>query len=325
MNFIQQYKKRILNYGIALALLSLLLWLIYRQLTQSDSITQQWEDLKISWQAANKYLVVLVLLLAPINWLVEAIKWKMLLYKIQPISLRRAYSSVLTGVSFAFVTPGKVGDFAGRILYVKNSNKLRAAIATLLSNMSQAIATFIFGLIALLGFYFYFPLGNWHLWLIIACFFGLAILFVIYWKIEKISTLTENIKWLKNITIALRIFKRYSGKDLSKVLLLSMLRFVIYNTQFCIIIQVLGAGISWYLVPFAAALMFWMIAVIPSFMIADLGVRGYIAGLIFTETGLAQNNLSILSGSYFIWLLNIVLPAILGSLFLFTIRFVEKE
>ncbi len=306
-------------------LLALLLWLIYNQLTQNISLKTQWQDLKASWQIANKFLVVLVIILAPLNWLTEAVKWKMLLSKIEKISLRRAFSSVLTGISFAFVTPGKVGDFAGRILYVKNNNKLRAAIATLVSNMSQAIATFIFGLIALVAFYIYYPLGKWHFGLILACFLLLALLFLIYWKIEKIAALTDKIKWLKKITIAFRILKRYSGKDLRTVLLLSIVRFGIYNAQFCIIINVLGAGVVWYIAPIASALMFWMIAVIPSFMFADLGVRGYIAGLVFTETGLANNSLSILSGSYFIWLLNIVLPAIIGSLLLFTVRFLEKK
>ncbi len=59
-----------------------------------------------------------------------------------------------------------------------------------------------------------------------------------------------------------------------------------------------------------------MIAIIPSFLIADIGVRGFVAGLLFVNTGLASNALAIYSASYVIWLLNLVLPAIIGSLLL---------
>ena len=107
------------------------------------------------------------------------------------------------------------------------------------------------------------------------------------------------------------------------MLLVSLVRFCIYNLQFLMVANIMGAGIPWAGGILVSAVMFWMITVIPSFFVADLGVRGYVAGLLFTETGIAGNAVAILAGSYTIWLLNWVLPAIIGSMLLLTIRIVR--
>ena len=112
----------------------LLLWLIYRQVTQKEDFAAQWQRFKQHFGQGNKGLLILVLLMAPVNWMLEAAKWYKLLQKIQPVHYFKALASILTGIAFSMVTPNKIGDFAGRILYVEDKNKLRAAIATLISN-----------------------------------------------------------------------------------------------------------------------------------------------------------------------------------------------
>ena len=145
-------------------------------------------------------------------------------------------------------------------------------------------------------------------------------LIFIYWRIDLIARWSENKKWLRKVIVSLQVLKRYSKQDLVTILTLSFIRFCIYNFQFLLLINILGAGVPWVIGFFISGLMFWMITVIPSLFLADLGVRGFVAGLLFTDTAITANSMTILAGSYTIWLLNLVLPAIIGSILVLTIR-----
>jgi hypothetical protein len=313
-------KKILLNYILSPLLMVVLLWLIYRQVTQKDNFSEQWKSFKDHFNEGNKILLVMVLLMAPLNWMLEAAKWYKLLKKIQPVKYFRALASTLTGIAFAIVTPNKIGDFAGRILYVSDKNKLRAAIATLISNLSQTIITYSFGIAGLIYFNIMHP-GTWQKLTLVAALISASILLFIYLRVDLIANWADGKKWLRKIIVSIRILKRYSRKDLLELLAISCCRFCVYNLQFLILANVFGAGIPWLSGILVSGLMFWMITVIPSIFVADLGVRGYIANLLFITTSIATNSVSILAASYMIWLLNLILPAIVGSVLIVTVKF----
>lgn|GEM_PF-100344 len=315
-------KKILLNYILAPVLLLLLLWLIYRQVNGRGSFANELQQLRRHLENSNAALVIFVILLAPVNWCTEAFKWQMLLRKIEPVPYIKALSSVLTGMAFGLVTPSKIGDFAGRILYLEDKNKLRAAIATLIGNTAQTLVTFIAGTCGLVYLNIRYP-GSWQVFCLIAAIISGVCLAYFYIRIDTIANWAEGKTWLRKVIISIRILKRYSKRELLQVLLVSLVRFCTYNTQFLIVANIMGAGIPWTGGFLLAAVMFWMITVIPSFFVADLGVRGYVAGLLFTETGIAGNGIAILAGSYVVWLLNWALPAIIGSLLLLTVRIVK--
>lgn len=312
-------KKILLNYIATPLITVLLLWLIYRQIVHKGGFASQWSAFKQHWEQGSQFLLLCVAILAPLNWILEAVKWKMLLQKIEPVPFRKAFASTLTGISFSIVTPNKIGDFAGRILYLNDKNKLRAAIATLISNLSQTIVTYAFGIAGLIYFNIAHP-GNWQLFALIAALISASLLVFVYLRIDLIAGWAENRKWLRKIIISIRILKRYSKADLLQLLGVSFIRFCVYNFQFLLLANVLGAGVPWVTGFFVSGLMFWMITVIPSIFLADLGVRGFVAGLLFTETAIASDSMAILAGSYMIWLLNLIIPAIIGSVLLLTIR-----
>ena len=59
-----------------------------------------------------------------LNFLMESIKWKVVVANTNPISFTKAIKSVLVGQAFAFFTPNRIGDFAGRVLFLKTEHKL---------------------------------------------------------------------------------------------------------------------------------------------------------------------------------------------------------
>ncbi len=311
-----------LNFIVAPILLVLLLLLIYKQITSQGNIQEEWNDFLKYWTEGNKVYFILIILLAPLNWTLESIKWKLLLRKVEQIPFRKAFASVLTGMSFAIITPNKIGDFAGRILYLKNKTKLQGAIATLIGNLAHTIATFTFGIAGLIYFNIYYS-KTWSLITLALALIGIGILLYFYLRMHLLAKWIEKYPKLRVIAISFRVLKRYSKRDLLQIVSVSACRFMVYNVQFFLLINLLGAQIPFSEGVWITAVMFWMITVIPSFFIADIGVRGFIAGLLFIDTGISENAVSVLAGSYMVWLMNLIIPAIIGSFLILTVRIIR--
>ena len=62
--------------------------------------------------------LVLVILLMFVNWGIEAKKWQVLMSSIQKVSFLRAYRAIFSGQALAFNTVNRIGDFAGRAVFL---------------------------------------------------------------------------------------------------------------------------------------------------------------------------------------------------------------
>jgi len=79
------------------------------------------------------------------------------------------------------------------------------------------------------------------------------------------------------------------------------------------------------------AVVFFIMTAIPTVTLAELGVRGsvslYFIGLYFERfSDLTEKiNLGILSASSSLWLVNLAIPAILGTFFVYRLRFFRRR
>lgn len=306
-------KKILLYYVLAPLGFVVLLYLIYRQVTASNDLPEQWERLKNSLSAQNIKWFVLVLLIAPTNWCLEALKWKKLLTPLQRVSFARAFKSMLSGMSFSLVTPNRVGDFAGRIIHVPSGQRIKAAVASMIGSIAQMCATATFGLIGLL----YINISQCNKFTQIAMAVAIVIatgVVFIFFNLRRVQGFSKKRPLLRKLNFGLRVLSFYSKKDLGWLLLLSFGRFLCYNLQFLLLINILGAAVPLFPGICVSALMFWVIAVVPSVAIMELGVRGFVGVYLFVDLlHISEQPLAVLSGSYLLWFINLVIPAILGS------------
>jgi hypothetical protein len=63
--------------------------------------------------------------------------------------------------------------------------------------------------------------------------------------------------------------------------------------------------------------LFWLLAIIPSFAIAELGIRGTLAKTLFAYS---SNLVGILAVTFGIWFINLFIPALIGSLLILGIK-----
>lgn len=305
---IKSNTKKILYLLLSVVLAGIIGYKLYSSPDAADELAR----LRAQLYGPRAAILFLAVLLAPVNWIIESFKWRYLTKSFKQQSLLHALASVLTGMSFAFVSPGKVGDFAGRILYFNKRTRLRAIIATLVGNLAHVIITFLMGGIGLIVLNFY-STGWWQLSLLGLCFGSFALLLFLYLRIQQVQPYLRKISWLGKLGVALRILKRYKTDDLLRILAFSLLKLCVYTAQFVLLAYVFGTDMPLLAGYFIAFSMFWLITVIPSFFVADIIVRGYVAELLLVGTGIASAATPVLAGSYAIWLVNWVLPSLIGA------------
>ena len=68
--------------------------------------------------------------------------------------------------------------------------------------------------------------------------------------------------------------------------------------------------------------MLFIISIIPTIAISEIGIRGSVAVYLFSLV--SANILGILSATFVLWVINLLLPALIGAFFVFTLKFFRK-
>ena len=108
--------KIIFKYVLAPLLAGWLFYSLYQQIKLQPNLYESMALIKEAPFGSNGWKFWLVILLAFLNWGLEARKWQVLLKPIQQINFFRAYKSVLSGLALSLNTPNRMGEYGGRIL-----------------------------------------------------------------------------------------------------------------------------------------------------------------------------------------------------------------
>jgi hypothetical protein len=277
---------------------------------------------------AWKFWLVFVLML--INWGIEARKWQVLLLPIKKMPFLRAFKATLTGVSFAMNTPNRIGEYGGRMLFVDEGNRLKSVSLTIAGSFSQLIITLILGVAGLYvlsdelmqkeqlsGLAIWFKSIRWML--VIITLVCLLIYFRISWIIKGIERLPGLTTFIQHIAV----MEELSVTLLLRVLSLSLLRFIVFTIQYNLLLQVLHVGVDVWVGFWLVSVLFLCLAIWPTIAILELGLRWEYSLFLFSLY--SSNTVGIYAAATAIWLINLVVPAMAGSLFLLGLRIFKKE
>ncbi|MBA3828813.1 MAG: flippase-like domain-containing protein [Taibaiella sp.] len=302
-----------LNYSIGAALSVLLLWGIYLQVaSQLHSINAD------SWKhTGDRVFIYACLLLMPVNICLEAWKWQKLASSATPISFGYALQSYMAGLAFSMVTPNRIGEYPGRILYMKRKNTFRLISVSILGAMAQMLALFVFGTMGLIYYNIAFP-GTIWLILLGGCIVVTLFIVWLYLHIETWLPLLGRFKWARKYNIYAQLLKRFQRKEQLQIFLISLLRFGVFTAQYLFFLRWMNVEMPLAQGYCMASLFFWAIAIIPSIALAELGERGQVSLFIFHH--FSANTLGILGATMGIWFLNLIIPSIIGSILLLRMR-----
>ena len=116
--------KILVNYVLGPLLFIWLSYSLYKQISKQPDLPKAWEQLRQTLLTQVVFYIALVFLLMLLNWLIETWKWKLAIRKVQQVSLLKAFKAVLSGVSFSTTTPNRVGEYAGRVLFLDDGNRI---------------------------------------------------------------------------------------------------------------------------------------------------------------------------------------------------------
>lgn len=306
---------------LKLTILVVLLLVLYFQVFGRTDLTFEHLILlfvqELSW--ANFPLIFLATVLMPVNWYFETKKWTALMQKIEPISWSTSLKTVLLGLSISMFTPNRVGEYGGRLLMVSSENRLKAVFAVLVGVSSQWIVLVIFGWWALVisASFGVFPIHNLFLtamffWGLVGTLFLCFLYFNLQIGINYCLRFRWTSAWAKKIQTDLY---EYSVLELVQSLNYSILRFFIYTFQYLLLLYFFGFDANFFAILLGVMIVYLLQTSIPLPPSTGLIARGNIALLIFGYFS-ANSTVAVLASTFSLWLINIVLPAILGAFFM---------
>ena len=294
---------------------------------------------EISASQGFALVVVLVFFLLIVNFLLEAVKWRFFISPLEKISLWLSFKAVLTGVSVSMFMPNRVGDYLGRVFVLKKANRIQAVISTIVGSMSQLITTFLFGSVALLiAFPYYLDLSEqlhswlyWGLWAVVII--GDFTMVFFYLNFGAFSAVIKRIsgRGYKKVEKYADVFSLYKSSDMLFVLLVSMLRYLVFSLQFFLLLRLFKIEITYFDAMVLISLIYLAMAIIPTIALTEIGVRGSVSVFLFAYYFSLMGNtstdyeLAVASASTALWLVNLVIPAFAGVIFVFGLKFFRKN
>lgn len=320
--------KIFINYFLGPLLFAGLAVSIYRQVQQQPHLAESWQHLQLSLGVHRIGWLAAAVLLMLVNWSIEARKWQLSVAAIHPVRFTQAFKAVLSGVSFSVTMPNRIGEYAGRIMYLPEGFRLRAVSATLVGSISQLLVTLLSGLGGLLLLKGQFLQAGqlselWYRVILFGTGSVSVLLLLFYFGIGGLGQWIE--RWFKNsrFLYLVQSLKTFNVQSLLLLLVLSFLRFSVFICQYFLLFSLFGVHASFAAVWNVISVVFLAMAAIPTIALAEVGLKGKISiqlmGLFST------NSLGIALTSVTVWLINLIVPALAGSLLIFSIKVFKRK
>ena len=291
---------------------TLLILAAYGYLVYRLTIFDDYSSFLSAFQTADIGLwltLVAALLLMPLNVVAEAGKWRLLLRKTEPMTIWGAQRQVYYGYVGAFITPYHAGDYPARAMLLKDKSNFSAAVGVgLVGTIALLVVELIFGVPATWLFISYNP--NIPMQYFAAAFIVLVLM---------LSFLPHLVRYLSR-----REWKNTQMRQLSaalshmsyplfmKTIAWSMLRYAIWALQLALTLHFCGVEMTPVQYLIAIPFYYMVVAIFPSLPALNIAIRGSWSLIIFGV--FSQNTAGIALAVLLIWLINTVLPMLVGSI-----------
>jgi uncharacterized membrane protein YbhN (UPF0104 family) len=310
---------KVISLLIKAIILILSFWYIWAKINAANTSI----DFSALFHQSTVVFLILTLLLMPINWGLEAWKWKILISPLEHVSFAKSLKSIFSGVTISIFTPNRIGEFAGRVFFLEKADKIGATIKSFIGSTIQLFITICIGLIALF-FYYKMGYGNSHpilalehwsvkLFLIIICL-SITCLVVAYMAKKYFSGKIKNY---------LNTLFETKKSELLRVLTLSILRYFVFSVQYYLALTIFNIHLDFTTSFMIIAIVFLVTSAIPTFAISEIAVRGATAVYFFSTV--TDNSTGVVAASLLLWLINLGISALIGEVFIWKLKFFKTS
>ncbi len=298
---------------------------VYNSVSNNDNLKQFHKLIAHISQSQVITILSLVGLLMLVNWGLEALKWRYITRTLSPMSVWEAIEAVFCGLTWAIFTPNRLGEYGGRVMFLPNRKRIHGLFVMAVGAFGQNVITNVLGLTALIWFaYTFHPIENIFLTagLSIVAVGIMTLFLVFYFHIGWVVTLLNKIRFLKKYNRFFDIIGRYKFAELVRIMGFCLARFSVFSFQYYLIIHLLIPQLPAFSMMMMVFILFIVQSALPSLDLFDVGVRSMTASTFFIY--ITNEKIAIIAAVSAIWLINLIIPAILGSVFVLKLKFFDR-
>ncbi|TXE09052.1 hypothetical protein ES711_03715 [Gelidibacter salicanalis] len=263
--------------------------------------------------------VIFLLLLSYFNWYFEILKWQTLVTAVSKISFKKAKAQSLGALTASLWTPNRIGEYGAKAMYYPTSLRSQIMLLNLVGNAAQMLVTSVFGGLGLIYFSLNFrPIFKYESMAIAGL--GMLVTGVL-------------IVWIMNANLFRKYFQSFQRlvnfitnipkKTMVKSCTFSVARYLIFSHQFYLLLVLIGSELAYLETMSAISTMYLLASIVPSIFLFDVVVKGGIAITIFGMLGISQP--VVLTVVTAMWILNVVLPSLIGSYHVLQFKLPKSE
>lgn len=283
-------------------------YFIYQKLTNNNKLSfNEFIEFTIENGSFSLKTIVFLLILSGFNWFLEITKWKNLASTLQKINFNQAANQTLGALTASIITPNRIGEYGAKAMYYPKELRKRIMLLNLIGNLEQMSITVFLGLIGICFFTLEYNININYKYTISFIVVSLVIIFLLLYGLRRSKYNFKGFSFEKLQIFFLNLPK----KILLRTFTLSFLRYATFSFQFYFLLQCFQVEITYFNSMIIITSMYLLASILPSISIFDFIIKGSVAVYLFSF--LEINQLIILSITTIMWLLNFVLPSVIGS------------
>src|SRR5690606_28907325 len=153
---------------------------------------------------------------------------------------------------------------------------------------------------------------------ILAAIYGLAFI-LLYFNVYWVDILVNRFKMLQKIQPFFDVLREVNVSQLGYVLLLSLIRFIIFTSQYILLMQVILPDLALLPMILMIFILFFVQSALPTLDIFDFSVRSFVASNLYAY--ITTQDIAVMAIVSFIWFVNLILLAIIGSFFVLNVNY----
>jgi hypothetical protein len=332
--------KKTYNILLRILILTATYGFLYKKIFQGKDWQQQYDLFSgLLDQPGIQTLMLVVILLMLVNWGLESQKWRFMIGKIERVSFFRSLQAVFAGASISFFTPNRTGEYFGRAFILDKASHVDGILITILGSMCQLLITILTGTLSMLLFVPKFLGSNeffsgyiYYGVVVLILLLDVLLLFLVV-NVQFLSVLRDKLfrSKLKKFRKHLAVFSGFRPRDMLYVMGMSFLRYLVFTSQFLLLLKVFSVPVPLFDGVLIISMIFFVLSIVPTITLTELGVRDsaavYFFGIWFNHTSAMSDSIliGILSAATMLWMINLAIPAVIGTFFVFRLKFFRKN
>ncbi len=277
---------------------------------------------EVRWPA-----VAAAALLRPLSLGLEVRMWRGLLRPVAPhVASRRLWRAVLSGFALAFVTPARVGEFAGRALSLPGADPWAVGLTVFVQRVVDTTVNVLAGtgaLVVLLATGALDASAAW--WTLAGVGGGVGVLLLGGLTCPRgVAGLVDRLlPHRTSVRGRVALLRAYTPREIARALGWAVLRYGVFCTQFLLLLYAFAPDLPLGSAVLAVTLTFFVKFLAPSITLMDLGIQEGAAVFFLGLFGVAQA--VAFNAALVLFLITIVVPTAAGVPFVWRLRFARAD